>query len=143
MTRIDFYVLSSPRPESRLQFACRLTRKAWEQNRRVYLHCANEAEAKALDELLWAFRADSFLPHAMHADQPDEKVVCGYGDDPAPHNDLLINLSNDTPAFFSRFNRLAEILIEHDPVLVSGRERFRSYREQGYPPNTHQIRTAG
>lgn len=143
MTRIDFYILNNPRPESRLQFACRLAHKAWEKNHRIYLHCANEDAAKALDELLWAFRPDSFLPHALHADQPDERVVCGYGNDPAPHSDLLINLSNDTPAFFSRFDRLAEILIEHDPVLVSGRERFRSYREQGYPLQTHQIRTAG
>lgn len=143
MTRIDFYVLNSPRPESRLQFACRLTRKAWEQNRKVYLHCSDEAQAQTLDELLWSFRRDSFLPHAMHADEPNETVVCGYGDDPSPHNDLLINLSNEQPEFFSRFNRLAEILVEHDEILIPARERFRFYRKRGYPLKSHQIRIAG
>ncbi|WP_090271666.1 DNA polymerase III subunit chi [Halopseudomonas litoralis] len=143
MTNIDFYVLSSSRPEARLHFACRLARKAWEQNRRVYLHCADEAAVGAMDELLWSFRPDSFLPHAPHADQPNEVIVCGCGDTPDPHNDFLINLSNDTPEFFSRFNRLAEILVEHDPILVPARERFRFYRKRGYPLNTHQIRIAG
>lgn len=140
MTRIDFYVLSSPSPEARLQFACRLARKAWEQNRRVYLHCADEAAVTAMDELLWSFRPDSFLPHAQHNDQPDEVIVCGCGDNPDPHNDFLINLSNDTPDFFSRFNRLAEILVEHDAILAPARERFRFYRKRGYPLETHQIR---
>lgn len=143
MTRIDFYVLDSNQTQARLQFACRLAYKAWEQNRHVYLHCASEAEAEQLDGLLWSFRADSFLPHALHPDQPAEAVVCGWGDDPTPHHDLLINLSNDTPDFFSRFNRLAEILVEHDPILTPARERFRFYRKRGYPLKTHQIRTAG
>lgn len=143
MTRIDFYVLSSDSREARLQYACRLAHKAWSHNRRIYLHCASEDEAEQLDELLWAFRPEAFLPHALHQDQPDANVVCGWGDDPAPHHDLLINLSNDTPPFFSQFNRLAEILVEHEQVLSPARQRFRFYRERGYPLKTHQIRIAG
>ena len=143
MTRIDFYVLNSDSREARLHYACRLAHKAWSHNRKVYLHCATEEEAEQLDELLWSFRPDAFLPHALHPDQPDSNVVCGWADDPAPHHDLLINLSNDTPLFFSRFNRLAEILVEHELVLSPARERFRFYRERGYPLKTHQIRIAG
>lgn len=143
MTSIDFYVLSSDQTASRIQFACRLAYKAWSQNRQVYLHCASEAEAEHIDQLLWSFRPDSFLPHALHTVQPNEAVVCGWENDPTPHHDLLINLSNDTPEFFSRFNRLAEILIEHDPILAPARERFRFYRKRGYPLQTHQIRIAG
>ncbi|HIE54311.1 MAG TPA: DNA polymerase III subunit chi, partial [Chromatiaceae bacterium] len=32
MTRVDFYILRSTGPEARLQFACRLTEKAWSQH---------------------------------------------------------------------------------------------------------------
>ena len=143
MTSIDFYVLASDQTSARLQFACRLAYKAWQQDRMVYLHCANEQEAKELDALLWSFRPEAFLPHGLHHTSATEQVVCGWENDPAPHHDLLINLSNDTPEFFSRFNRLAEILIEQDAVLSSARERFRFYRERGYPLETHQIRKAG
>lgn len=142
MTRIDFYILNSSRSATRLQFACRLAYKAWQQNRHVYLHCGSEEEAEDLDELLWSFRTDAFLPHALHEAQQNEPVVCGWGSDPALHHDLLINLSNATPAFFSRFNRLAEILVEHEPIIVPARERFRFYRDRGYPLQTHQIQAS-
>ena len=140
MTNIDFYILNSSQPEARLQFACRLAYKAWQQNRQIYLHCGSEAEAQHLDTLLWVFRADAFLPHALHSEQPNATIVCGWKDDPTTHHDLLINLSNNTPDFFSRFTRLAEILVEHEPIIVPARQRYRFYRERGYPLKSHQIR---
>ncbi|WP_339650228.1 DNA polymerase III subunit chi [Halopseudomonas pelagia] len=143
MTRIDFYLLTSSAPQTRLDYACRLAHKAWSKGHQVYLHCADEQQAQTLDELLWSFRADAFLPHASTTEQPNAKVVCGYGEDAGEHHDLLINLADQSPAFFSQFNRLAEIVIELDPVRVPARERFRFYRERGYPLQTHQLRTAG
>lgn len=143
MTRIDFYLLASDQPQTRLNYACRLAHKAWGQGRRVYLHCADATQADEVNTLLWSFKPDAFLPHALHSEQPDEAVVCGSGDDPNPHHDLLINLAHSTPAFFSRFTRMAEIVVEHDDVRVPARERFRFYRDRGYPLKSHQIRTAG
>ena len=143
MTSIDFYLLSSDQLATRLQYACRLAHKAWQKGHRVYLHCQDEAAAEQLDQLLWSFREEAFLPHALLGEQTDEPVICGSGDDPGAQQDLLINLSDNTPGFFSRFARLAEIVVEQDPVRVPARERFRFYRERGYPLQTHQIRTAG
>ncbi|MBQ0741798.1 MAG: DNA polymerase III subunit chi [Pseudomonas sp.] len=143
MTRIDFYLLTSSEPQKRLEYACRLAHKAWHKGHQIYLHCTDEEQTQALDELLWSFRADAFLPHARTTEQPEAKVVCGCGDDAGDHHDLLINLADESPTFFSQFNRLAEIVIELDPVRVPARERFRFYRERGYPLQTHQLRTAG
>lgn len=139
MTRIDFYVLPNNQAAARRQFACRLAYKAWSQNRQVYLHCGSEAEAEQMDEQLWSFRPDAFLPHSLHQSKPNDVIVCGWEEDPSPHQDLLVNLSNDTPAFFSRFKRLAEILVTDDSILIPARQRFRFYREQGYAPDTHQL----
>tara|TARA_R110000796_G_scaffold241303_2_gene362748 strand:- start:70673 stop:71104 length:432 start_codon:yes stop_codon:yes gene_type:complete len=143
MTRIDFYLLDSDQADARLAYACRLAHKAWSKGHQVYLHCPGEEQAQALSELLWSFRADAFVPHACATDQPNAKVVCGFGQDAGEHHDLLINLADESPSFFSQFNRLAEIVVELDPVRVPARERFRFYRERGYPLQTHQLRTAG
>lgn len=140
MTKVDFYLLSGSAPALRLDYACRLAHKAWNKGHRIYLHCADADQAGQLDDLLWSFRADLFLPHGQ---TDDEQVTCGWGDEPGSHHDLLINLTDATPDFFSRFNRLAEIVIEHDAVRVPARARFRFYRERGYPLNSHSIRTAG
>tara|TARA_R110001606_G_scaffold399215_1_gene582177 strand:+ start:65619 stop:66050 length:432 start_codon:yes stop_codon:yes gene_type:complete len=143
VTRIDFYLLTSTNPDLRLDYACRLAHKAWSKGHRVYLNCSDSVQADDIDRLLWRFRDDAFLPHALAADDPEEAVVCGSGEPPVTHNDLLINLADTTADSFSRFTRMAEIVIEHDPVRLPARERFRFYREQGYPLQTHQIRTAG
>ncbi len=52
---------------------------------------------------------------------------------------MLINLADEVPDFFSRFERVAE-LIDRDPaVRTAGRNRFRLYRDRGYTLNTHNI----
>jgi DNA polymerase-3 subunit chi len=142
MTRIDFYLLSSAAEAARLDYACRLAHKAWSKGHQVYLHCADEAQVEALDELLWSFRADAFVPHGCDPAERSTPVICSCAEDPGNQHDLLINLSNQQPGFFSRFHRMAEIIVEHDSVRLPARERFRFYRDKGYALQTHQIRTA-
>ena len=51
---------------------------------------------------------------------------------------VLVNLHAEPPPFFSRFERLAEIVGVDG--LAAGRERFRFYRERGYEMRTHDLR---
>jgi DNA polymerase-3 subunit chi len=44
-----------------------------------------------------------------------------------------VNLSNEIPPGFSRFQQLIEIISIDDEDRLPGRERFRFYRERGYP----------
>ena len=41
MTKVDFYILPSADPAARLDFACKLTDKAWRMGHRIYLHCSD------------------------------------------------------------------------------------------------------
>jgi len=54
---------------------------------------------------------------------------------------VLVNLHAEPPPFFSRFERLAEIVGVDD--VPAGRERFRFYRERGYEMRTHDLRELG
>ena len=59
--------------------------------------------------------------------------------DPLRLGQVLINLAAEVPIFFSRFERLIEC-VDHDSAVKSAsRERFRFYRDHGYPLNTHNI----
>ena len=58
-----------------------------------------------------------------------------------PHNEVLINLSAEVPLIFSHFERVAEIIPEGEENRNSGRERFRFYRDRGYPLQSHNIKT--
>jgi len=141
VTRVDFYILAAKDGDSCERFACRLTEKAFRSGQRVYLNSATRQQAEQLDQLLWTFRPGSFIPHRC-ADAGDEElpVLVGCSDqDPGEVADVLINLADEPPSFFSRFRRVAEI-VDRDPERrAKGRGRYRFYQERGYPLAHHDI----
>lgn len=148
MTRVDFYVLEAGTPQARDVFACRLAEKAYGQGLGIYIHTGGVAETARLDTLLWTFRDGSFLPHltteAAGSEDPDgtTPILVGHGPEPAGRPGLLINLEAGVPTFFSRFERVAEIVGGDADARESARERFRFYRDRGYALDTHQIGSA-
>ena len=145
MTRVDFYVLQTGSEQQRSVFACRLAEKACGLGLRIYIHTPSPSATQRLDELLWTFRDGGFLPH-LPADQlesadPEGRtpVLLGHGEAPAGCDGLLINLADEVPLFFSRFERVAEIVSGPDQGRSLARERFRFYRDRGYPLDTHRL----
>jgi len=139
MTKVDFYILENPTAQQ--QFVCRLAEKAWQRGHRVFIHTANVAQSRQLDDLLWTFRDGSFLPHSLDdaADADRVSVHIGHSGEPQHHDDVLINLNREVPLFFSRFSRVAEVVAGDEQDKQAGRERFRFYRDRGYPLDSHTI----
>ncbi len=141
MTRVDFYILATTDVASSERFACRLTEKAFLAGHRIYLNSTSQQQAEQLDQLLWTFRPGSFVPHCCtHARDEDVPVLIGHGEEePGEISDVLINLAEDTPSFFSRFRRVAEIVTQEPEQRAKGRQRYRFYQERGYPLTHHNI----
>ncbi len=139
MPRVDFYILPTDDPDARLTVACRLAEKAWRQSLGVYLHCQDAAQRERLDERLWRFKGEAFIPHGDAESDPDAPVVLGLGEDPGRHCELLINLDLRVPAFHERFARIAELVVEEPAIRQAGRDSFRFYRERGYPLQDHRL----
>ncbi|WOE80648.1 DNA polymerase III subunit chi [Pseudomonas protegens] len=139
MTKVDFYILPSADPAARLDFACKLTDKAWRMGHRIYLHCSDVQQRDELDARLWRFKGEAFVPHSPAESEADGLIVLGLGQDPGDHNDLLVNLDLKVPAFASRFARIAEVVVEDPTIRQAARESFRFYREQGYPLQDHRL----
>ncbi|TFZ33103.1 DNA polymerase III subunit chi, partial [Pseudomonas syringae] len=115
----------------RLDFACMGTSKAVGLGHKVYLQCSDAARRAALDARLWRFRGEVFLPQGDGESDHDAAVVLGLGDDSGEHSDLLVNLDLSIPAFFNRFARVAEVVVEDPAIRLAARESCRSYREPG------------
>jgi DNA polymerase-3 subunit chi len=141
MTAIDFYThVASP-----LDVAARIVQKAWAQHGSVRVLTPDAATTAELDRLLWTQSALSFIPHcrlasAIAAETPVIVDVVLTHDGAAA---VLINLHLQTPPFFSRFERLAEIVGTDDPATEAGRARYRYYRERGYEMRTHNLSGRG
>lgn len=139
MSKVDFYILPTDSLKARLDFACKLCEKAWRLGHRVYLHCLDAEQRNALDERLWHFKGEAFVPHDLAETNADAAVALGLGDDAGSHRGLLINLGAQVPGFVGQFERVAEIVVEEPGIRQAARERFRFYREQGYALQDHRL----
>ena len=141
MTQVDFYILDEQAAGNRYLLACRLAEKIYHQGLRIFINTDSREEAIHMDRLLWTFRQGSFVPHAIQekADPATTPVIIGSSGEAGEENDVLINLAPQVPNFFSRFKRVVELIDREAKVKIAGRERFRFYRDRGYPLNSHDI----
>jgi DNA polymerase-3 subunit chi len=137
MTEVLFYTNA----DDKLQTACTLTIKALARGMRVMLLTPDAVETKRLSKLIWSAPSTGFVPHCRSSDRlaPVTPVIVDHVAEPLVHDQVLVNLCTQTPAFFSRFQRLVEIVSAEDADLEAARARFRFYRDRGYEIRTHQL----
>ncbi|KAA1173753.1 DNA polymerase III subunit chi [Marinobacter salinexigens] len=141
--RYWFHILSQNSPAARNLHTAKLVDKAWQQGDRVCIVCDTMQHAQELDDLLWSFNPDSFIPHSI---VPDSATTCP---DPvgillcppvAEDWDTVIVLSATLPTDADRFSRLA-LVAQNDPtVLNQARSHFRQLRALGIEPRVHDQR---
>lgn len=141
MTHIDFYLLGKDNVDGGDRIACRLAEKAFRLGHRIYMYTDGVDTCEKLDRLLWTFSANSFVPHtvALEANDSDTPVCIGFQGPPPGFADVLISLSKEVPTFFSRFERVAEVVGASDSEKQQARERYRYYRDRGYELQTHDL----
>ena len=138
MTRVDFYLEA----DDPLSVACRLAAKAVQQQLRVVMYAPSGEVAHAVDQMLWTTPPLAFVPHCMaeHRLAAETPVLVARGDTEAmPHDDVLVNLHDEWPPSFARFQRLIEIVSRDDDDKQNARARFRFYKDRGYLIQTHNL----
>ena len=137
MTRIDFYILQDQTEDACMRFACRLGLKAARSGNPVHVHVNSAEHATALDELMWDYPKHRFVPHDnLTNDLPISPIHIGCAG-PTQQDGLMINLAREIPTFFGRFDRVAEIVV--GTTKDQGRERYKYYRDRGYPLHHHDL----
>jgi DNA polymerase-3 subunit chi len=132
MTRIDFH----SNVPNKIAYACRLVRKARAAQCKIVLLGKDRNELTQLDQLLWSFSEQDFIPHVHAGDPLAAQTPVILTDSEAvelPHHHVLINLSGNTPEHFARFERMFEIISSDEADKAAGRDRYRFYKERGYP----------
>lgn len=145
MTRIDFYIL--PEGEGGTSAPAfvisKLCEKATRGGARVYVRVTQPAMADEIDSSLWTFNQGSFISHERHrgepTGEPHPSVLIGDGEPPESHLGILVNLGEDVPLYFSRFDRVLEIVPATVADRASSRSRFKFYRDRGYELSTHNL----
>jgi DNA polymerase-3 subunit chi len=133
MTEVRFYHLQTKAPEQALPA---ILAKALEQGRRVVIRLPDMSAAQRLDEFLWVWNPDSFLPHGVRGDKDggaDQPVWLTDGDD-NPNGATVLILTGGAPANdIGAYDLCCEMLDGRDAASVeSARARWSDYKAQGF-----------
>ncbi len=137
MAEVSFYILPTQSQQERTLFACKLIEKAYRSGCFCYVLTDTAGQSQQIDNLLWTFRAGSFIPHQLYTgDIPaTEQVLIGSLPAPAQWQKTVINLSSQC----ANAERVLEILDNSEATKAVGRERYRHYKEAGHTLTTHKI----
>jgi DNA polymerase-3 subunit chi len=135
MAEIQFYHLLTTPLEAALP---RLLTKALEAGYRIAVKCADAGRMHQLDELLWAFDPDSFLPHgttdAPHA--TEQPILLTPSLETLPNQPRLLVVTDGTalpPSPPEGIERVLDIFDGSDDTrTAAARARWKDYREAGH-----------
>jgi DNA polymerase-3 subunit chi len=138
MTQIDFHILQDTSVEARWLYVCRFIEKVERLGHQILVSVDTLEEAQELDDLLWSFKPESFIPHQILGGDEEVRVEITFSAELGEHQDVLINLGSQIPKDFTRFARVAEIVIQEPKILENTREHYKFYKQQGYPITQHR-----
>ena len=113
---------------------------AWERKQRIYVIAATESSVRQLDEQMWQQPDKRFLPHST-SDGPNAgktPVIIGTLSG-LNSTDVVINLCPDAVPRPERFKRVLEIVPFADNERQASRLKYKTYRNLGLKPRTHEI----
>ena len=140
MARADFYLIQKARfREEPLLLVCELARKAFDANLPTLVLARDAEQAEQLDDLLWSFDEDAYIPHQLAGDDEDElaPVLIAGPDVDTPMRALVINLRD--AAVQGNVERVLEVVPADDGARGPLRERWKQYQVRGFDLKKHDM----
>ena len=165
MPQTDLYLIQGNAFSDIVNFCCRLTEKAYLLGHRVHILTEESYQNEAINEALWSFKEQSFIPHAVIDEGNNE--VSGDGDHGAsnsyrvtigalgshfiaPHTQrnktlekdkgLLVCLGTQLPKQHDKHNRVSIIVPNNTEAIESARTTYRQLKTAKVHVTIHDLR---
>ena len=139
--RADFYLIAKPRfRDQPLLLVCELAKKASDAGMATLVLARDSAQAEQLDDLLWSFDPDAFVPHQIAGAEIDEEeatVLIAAPDTDVALRPLVINLRDATVE--GEFDRVLEVVPADESARAPSRERWKQYQARGLEVSKHDM----
>jgi len=132
LSRIDFYHLLYLPLERALP---KLLEKALAAGHRIVVRADGSARLQHLDEMLWTYEADSWLPHGTARQGLAERQPIWLTDTEENPNgaDILVLLDGMRPRNFDGYARCLDLFDGRDEIAVThARERWARWKADGH-----------
>jgi len=130
MTKVTFYSNLTDKQTLLLK----LVQGAVQKKHSVTILAGSEKACADISDALWHGEPAQFLPNVLTSDRlaAETPVVLGWDEKELNQDDILINVTQQQPRVFSRFQQLIELVTVEDEDKLAARERFKFYRDRGY-----------
>ncbi len=143
--RVDFAFGAS----DRLGMACEVVRKQYLAGRPILIYCPDAKRLAVFSRKLWSLEDTLFIPHdEVDPSAPQPAPVQVIREQPAaaltPGAPVpwLLNLDLDCPPEAERFERILEIVSEHEQDKAAARNRYKQYTAAGHDVRAHRLGNA-
>ena len=137
MPRADFYLIDKPRfREQPLLLVCELAKRGYAANLSILVLARDTAQAEAIDDLMWSFDPDEYLPHQIAGmDEGDDEtpILIATPEMDVPARAMLINLRDAAPT--GSFERVLEVVPADPAARGPLRARWKHYQALGFDLN--------
>lgn len=146
MARADFYLIAKPRfRDEPLLLVCELAKKALAAGQPMLVLARDAVQAERLDDLLWSFEPDAYVPHQIAGSDLDDDdggedeadVLIAPPDIDAPLRPLVLNLRD--AAVEGDFSRVLEVVPADPSARDPLRERWKQYKARGFALNKYDM----
>jgi len=140
MPRADFYLIDKPRfRDDPLLLVCELAKRAFASEQPTLILARSQDQAEALDEKLWEFDENAFIPHQIAGDDDDAitAVLIAPPGVATADRALVINLRDDCAP--GLFERVLEVVPADDAERLGSRERWKTYKAAGFEVAKHDM----
>ena len=139
--RATFYLIDKPRfREQPLLLVCELAKKASDAGMATLVLARDAAQAEQLDDLLWSFDPDAYVPHQIAGAEDDEEeatVLIAAPDLDVALRPLVINLRD--AAVEGEFDRVLDVVPADESARAPSRERWKQYAARGLEVSKHDM----
>ncbi len=133
MPRADFYLIDQPRFRSNpLLLVCELAKRAFASGQAALILARTKEQAGQLDEVLWSFDDEAFIPHQLAGEEDDAltPILIAAPGTLVADRALIINLRDECAG--GVFERVLEVVAADEAERAGSRERWRTYQRAGF-----------
>ncbi len=120
--------------------ACNIAAFYYAQQKKVFIYTENQQDAFAVDECLWQFDGDSFVPHNLKGEGPKFGTPVEISwQTPTHPRPILINLSHKVPEFAINFQQIIDFVPAEPALKEAARARYSHYKKLGLTLATKEV----
>ncbi len=143
-TQVMFYLLAEDNNEDKIYAsllqACFQAAFFYRQGKRVFIYANDQQQAHVVDELLWSFSADSFVPHNLVGEGQQQGAAVEISwQQPTNRRAVLINLTSTVPDFAHQFSHIVDFVATDETLKQRARERYKMYRQLGFQVDNQAV----